>query len=376
MLMFTLILTGLGSLFTAFVPSLSWLIIGRAITGLGVGADLAIVNTYINEVAPRNGRVRFTALLFILSGIGAFLGIWIGLLLTTPSTPWPMGLSFAMASPHFTDGWRIMYIIGALLALVGVILRFQLPESPRWLVSMGRFEEADDVVSSMEDMARIHHTLAEPESQQETPPHLSHSPYREIFTNNLYLKRTLLLLVVWLFGYVTVYSFAAGLTTILTALHFSPSEAGLIAAMGSTGMILSAIFAYVYGERLERKFWIPIATILTLIGGGVIVSAGANVSLSMLGSVVLFFGFNLWIPMAYSWSTENYPTRARTTGFALVDGIGHAGAGFGIFAIAPLVPVLGAAKSFAVIIAFLIAAAIIAQWGSRTRARLLDDVSP
>ena len=53
-----------------------------------------------------------------------------------------------------------------------------------------------------------------------------------------------------------------------------------------------------------------------------------------------FFGFNLWVPMSYAWTTENFPTRARATGFALADGIGHLGGGVGILVIAPLIPVL------------------------------------
>ncbi|AUW94813.1 MFS transporter [Sulfobacillus thermotolerans] len=376
MLMVTLILTGLGSLGTAIVPSLTWFVLARTVTGLGIGADLAIVNTYINEVAPKSGRARFTSLLFILSSIGAFLGIWMGLVLTTPAAPWPLGLPFAMATPHFTDGWRIMYIIGALLALIGVILRIQLPESPRWLVSVGKQQEALDVVRSMESLAEIHRPLPPPDLSEPDIITSTHHPYREILTHPLYRRRTVILLGVWVFSYVTVYTFAAGLTSILTALKFPPSEAGLVAAVGGIGFILSATFAFGYSERLERRTWLPIAAILTIIGGALMVIAGSHVAWSMLGAIVLFFGFNLWMPMAYSWSTENYPTRARTTGFALVDGIGHVGGGFGILMIAPLIPALGAAKSFALIIAFLVIGAIIAQFGVKTRAQALDKISP
>lgn len=376
MLMITLLLTGLGSLGTAVVPSLSWFIVARTVTGVGIGADLAIVNTYINEVAPKIGRARFTSLLFILSSIGAFLGIWMGLVLTTPSAPWPLGLPFAMAGAHFTDGWRIMYIIGALLALVGVVLRIQLPESPRWLVSVGRHDEALDVVRSMESLAEIHQPLPPADLSEADVVTRTQHPYRDILSHSLYRNRTLILLGVWVFSYVTVYTFAAGLTSILTALKFPASEAGLIAAVGGIGFIMSAMFAYRYSERLERRTWLPIAAALTIVGGALMVVARTNVSWSMVGAIVLFFGFNLWMPMAYSWSTENYPTRARTTGFALVDGIGHLGGGFGILIIAPLIPALGAARAFALIIGFLVVGAIIAQWGVRTRGQTLDEISP
>src|ERR1700674_3434986 len=65
---------------------------------IGVGADLALVATYINEVSPSNGRAKYTSLIFIMSSLGAFLGIWLGLWLTTPAAPFPQGLPFALAT--------------------------------------------------------------------------------------------------------------------------------------------------------------------------------------------------------------------------------------------------------------------------------------
>jgi MFS transporter, putative metabolite:H+ symporter len=162
MLVFTLLLTGLGSLYTAFVGDYTNFIIARIITGIGIGADLALVNTYINEMAPVSGRARYTSLIFIMSALGAFFGIWLGLWLTTPPADFPSGLPFALATvkltasgPQFVgNGWRIMYIIGALLALIGILLRFQLPESPRWLISRGQVDEAEKIVADMEERAR------------------------------------------------------------------------------------------------------------------------------------------------------------------------------------------------------------------------------
>src|SRR6266566_1867473 len=60
MLLVTLIITGLGSLYNAFVGDYTNFVIARTITGIGIGADLALVATYISEVAPGNGRVKYT----------------------------------------------------------------------------------------------------------------------------------------------------------------------------------------------------------------------------------------------------------------------------------------------------------------------------
>ena len=377
LLLVTMVLTGIGSALTAVVDSYGMFVAARALTGIGIGADLAIVNTYIGEIAPSGGRARYTSMIFIFSAIGAVLGIWLGLWLTTPSTPLPLGLPFAVASPTFEYGWRAMYLIGALLALVGVLLRFQLPESPRWLVSKSRFAEAENVIADMEARAHAISPLPPvPEVIPPPPPMGEAMPFSAIFHNKVYLQRTVLLLVMWFCAYITVYSFAAGFTTLLAATGYPPPEAGLITAMGTFGFVLCAVVAYAYGERMERKHWMPLAAAITLIGGVMIALGGSVFWLAVLGSMVVFFGFNVWVPIAYAWSIENYPTRARTTGFALVDGIGHLGGGVGLIVIAPLIPHLGVLFSMLLIGGFLVIAAIIAQFGISTRDRLLDDISP
>lgn len=407
MLLFTLLLTGIGSLYNAFVNDYTSFIIARTITGIGIGADLALVNTYINEVAPSGSRARYTSLIFIMSSLGAFFGIWLGLWLTTPAANFPSGLPFALATVNITasgpqfvgNGWRIMYGIGAVLAVVGILLRFQLPESPRWLISRGRVDEADTIVAGMEERARRKvPDLPAPAAEIPVQTGSTRIPYAEIFSNSLYLQRTILLIVVWFLGYVTVYAIAQGLTSLLAGIIPPPAglpapeaaaavagEAGMIAAFGTFGFLATAIFAFFFGERLERKLWLPIAAVLTLVGGLLIaIFASSNFALAAIGSMITFFGFNLWVPMTYTWSTENYPTRARATGFALVDGIGHLGGGVGILFIAPLIPGLigslgattGPIVIFLIIAAFLIVAAIVAQFGTATRQKRLDEVSP
>jgi MFS transporter, putative metabolite:H+ symporter len=376
LLLVTMVISGVGSALTALVSNYSWFVVARTITGIGIGADLAIVSTYINEMAPRQERARYTSLIFFFSALGAVAGIWLGLWLTTPPTPLPLGLPFALAGPNFQYGWRIMYAIGGLLAVIGILLRFQLPESPRWLITRGRVEEADQVVRMMEAIAESRGPLRAVERAPAVSVAPAVLPYAAILRDPTYLRRTFLLTAMWFVSYITVYSFAAGFTTLLTALKYPLPEAGLITATGTLGFALCAAFAYVYGERLERKTWLPVAAIITLIGGVIVAEAGNVVWASVLGSIIVFFGFNLWVPIAYSWSAEHYPTRARTTGFALADGVGHLGGGVGMLLIAPLIPNLGVLASMLLICGFLVVGALIAQFGISTRSRALEEVSP
>ncbi|HUN95542.1 MAG TPA: MFS transporter [Bradyrhizobium sp.] len=376
LLLVTMVITGIGSVLTAVVDNYGWFVVARTITGIGIGADLAIVNTYINEMAPCEGRARYTALIFFFSALGAVLGIWLGLWLTTPPTPLPLGLPFAVAQPDFAYGWRIMYLIGGLLALIGVLLRFQLPESARWLIARGRLEEAAEVIESMEQRASRRTILAQVRQPATVRVDAEVLPYSAVLGDSMYLGRIVVLFAMWFVAYITVYSFGAGFTTVLTSLNYEPPEAGLIAAVGTFGFVLSAAVAFAYGEQMERKAWLPISAVLTVLGGIIVALAGRRIELSVIGSVIIFFGFNLWVPIAYSWTTENFPTRARTTGFALVDGIGHLGGGVGVLLIAPLIPHLGALAAMLLISSFLILAAVIAQFGTATRSRALEEISP
>lgn len=378
MLLVTMVITGVGSLYTAFAPDYTNFIIARVVTGIGIGADLSVVNTYIGEIAPSKARARFTSMIFIMSALGAFFAIWLGLLLTTPASPWPTGLPFAMAGKNFANGWRYLYGIGAILAFVGILLRIELPESPRWLVGQNRVEQADSVTKKMEAYAeRRSGPLAPPSTDAPTEEHPSErDPYAGIFKSPLYLRRFFILVATWLIGYVTIYSFAAGFTSVLTSIHYPPPEAGVIVSVGVLGFILGGIITSIYGDSIERKYWLPLSAILTLIGAVLVAQAGTHINLSFLGAGIIFLGFNMWVSPTYALSAESFPSRSRTTGFGLVDGIGHIGGGIGVMVIAPFIPKLTPLAALMMISGFLVVAAIIVQAAPATRGRQLEEVSP
>ncbi|QAY59340.1 MFS transporter [Microbacterium protaetiae] len=375
MLLITMLITGLGSLYTALAGDYVNFTISRIVTGIGIGADLAIVNTYIGEVSPKQSRAKFTTVIFIMSALGAFFGIWLGLFLTTAPEPWPAGLPFALG---LETGWRWMYAIGAILAVIAIVLRFQLPESPRWLLQRGRIAEAEKIAAAMEERAARRNALAEP-TLEGVPTHWPPArsvPYADIFGNPVYLRRMILLFFLWFFGYITVYAYAAGFTSVLTSLSFSPPEAGVVAAVGTLGFVGEAIVMSFIVEKLERRYWLPVATVVTFIGAVIIAVGGQSLAMDFIGAILIFAGFNLWVSPTYALTAENFPTRARSTGFAIVDGVGHLGGGIGIMVLAPLIPHLSVTWALLLISSFLIVASVLAQFTVHTRNRVLEEVSP
>jgi MFS family permease len=110
----------------------------RAITGAGIGGEYAAVNATIQELIPARRR-GFTDL--VINGsfwLGAALGAVGALVVLDPS----------IMNPEV--GWRAAFVIGGAIGFVVLLLRRFIPESPRWLMTHGRPEEADRVVSQIE----------------------------------------------------------------------------------------------------------------------------------------------------------------------------------------------------------------------------------
>jgi MFS family permease len=123
---------------TAFSWSIASFALFRFMTGAGIGGEYAAINSTIQELIP--ARVRGWTDLVIN---GSF---WIGAALGAIGSV--MLLEGSMLDPE--HGWRLAFLIGAALALVIFFMRLWIPESPRWLMTHGRAEEAERVMAGIE----------------------------------------------------------------------------------------------------------------------------------------------------------------------------------------------------------------------------------
>lgn len=382
LLIVSMAITGLGSLYSVLSGDYPNFVASRLVTGIGVGADLAIINVYVSEVAPRRLRGRYTGLLFTMASVGAALGIWLGLLLTTSSTPWPDGLPFAQASASFDGGWRWIYAIGAVLALFSLFLRFNLPESPRWLVAHGRVETAGAVVGEMRRLATRRHDLLPPEpmtadvtaEQAEATGTLA-AP-GQLFRSPTYLGRLALLSLSWMLAYLTVYAFAGAFTSVLVRLNHTPASAGMVSAVGLVGFIVAALVARSLTDRLERRWWMLIGAVIAVVGALLVAYAGSATGWTVFaGALVLFFGQNVWFPAQYALTAESFPTRSRATGYAITDSIGHVGGGVGVFLLVGALDKLPLEGTMLVLVAFLLVGGLVNLLAPRTGNRTLEAIS-
>jgi SP family arabinose:H+ symporter-like MFS transporter len=124
-----------GALLSAFTPTAGVLLFARTLIGIGIGADSAIATAYIAEYAPRGKRGSLGMLQQWMITVGILVSYLVALIILR-------------AFPGSAGGvdWRLILGLGAVPALIAVVLRSRMPESPRWLMRHGKYEQMRDAL--------------------------------------------------------------------------------------------------------------------------------------------------------------------------------------------------------------------------------------
>jgi MFS transporter, putative metabolite:H+ symporter len=298
----------LGTILAAASTNVTELIIFRFIAGLGIGAEIATVTTYIGELSPAPLRGRYTswATTAAYAGFAVVPFIARGLV------------------PTFAAGWRVLFLIGALGALTILFMRRNLPPSPRWLMTQGRTQEAEEAVTGAEESARqtLGQELPEPQAVPEEAK-AERFPFRALLTGAM-RRRVLLFVAIWFIYYVGNYGWLTLAPTLFTDKGYSLADSTTYLLVSGIGFLIGAYTTTRMSDRVERKFAAAVVTVIwaiSLVIIGVFVSA----------AIIMIFGFiaslsiGLLVPMLYTYTAEHFSTNARATGVALTDGLGHVG---------------------------------------------------
>jgi MFS transporter, SP family, arabinose:H+ symporter len=127
-----------GAILSAVTPDAAVLLIARTLIGLAIGADSAIATAYIAEYAPKDRRGALSMLQQWMITVGILISYIVALIVFAV---WPNSAA--------TVGWRLVLGLGAVPALLGLAFRTQMPESPRWLLRHGRYDDVRKAMATL-----------------------------------------------------------------------------------------------------------------------------------------------------------------------------------------------------------------------------------
>jgi MFS family permease len=326
--MITLAVYLVGTIATAFSFNFIWFAACRFITGSGIGGEYSAINSAIDELIPARAR-GWTDL--AINGTW-----WVG-------TAFGAGLTTVLTNPHMLPinlGWRLAFALGAVLGLGILLVRRYVPESPRWLMMHGRFEEADQVVDMIEHEVmkedRIK-SLPEPQGSILIRP-LGTVSFGQIARSMLqqYPTRSLLgfaLMVGQAFLYNAIF-FTYGLV-LTTFYHIPSSNVGLYLIPFAIGNIIGPLTIGRLFDTIGRKkmisFTYIISGVLLAITGWLFLQGALTAVTQTICWSIIFFFASAGASSAYLTVSEVFPLEVRALAIALFFAIGT-----GAAAVAPL----------------------------------------
>lgn len=301
---------------TAFSQNVWELIIFRFLLGLGIGADYPISSTLVSEFSPTGRRGRQITFLGAMWFVGAVVAYVVGVLFT------PIG----------ANAWRYMLLVGAVLAMVVLIFRTAIPESPRWLSAQGRTADAEKV---------LHHLTGSVTKLEEDIQEKKH--WLDMFSSGLW-KRTLFVCGFWFAYDVAYYGISMYTPTILnTFTHgsqlYANIGAALVSVVGVIGALIGLALVDTWGRRPLIIFsFFGLTAILSLLA---IEPKPTIVFLVVLfGLAVLFANMGPGI-LDFVYPTELFPTSIRASATGLATAVSRVGAILGIVVFPDLAKVWG-----------------------------------
>ncbi|MFJ6679336.1 MFS transporter [Microbacterium sp. NPDC091382] len=355
----TLLVYGIATGASALAGGLVALIALRFVVGLGLGAELPVASTYVSEFAPARMRGRIIVVLEAFWAVGWTASALIGYLVI-PSVP---------------EGWRWALAIGAVPAVYALIVRWALPESPRWLASRGRTADAERVVSGLESSPALLGRRVTSAAEAIDAPAARATTVRErlrgLWASGM-RRRTASLWIVWFCVNFSYYGAFIWIPTLLVSQGFGLVRSFeftlLITLAQLPGYAVAAWLIEVWGRRVTLSVFLAGSAVAAILFG----QATTVPLILATGMALSFFNLGAWGAL-YAVTPETYSTSLRATGAGWAAGIGRIAS---ILA-PPIVPVLqtlgGIPVVFIVLSAFFAVAAA-ATWGlAESRGRSLAD---
>jgi MFS family permease len=308
-----------GTILTALTFAPTWFFAFRFITGMGIGGEYSAINSAIDELIPARQRGRVDISIngsYWLGGIGGSLLAVV--LLNTAIFP-------------VNIGWRLSFVLGAVIGLAVLLVRRNVPESPRWLFIHGRERQAEHVVEDIEERVSesIGQELPEPEGEPLTVRQRKAIPLSLIVRSvvRLYPRRTILGLGLFI-GQAFLYnSILFGFGNLLSMFFHTPSgNVPYYLAVFAAGNFAGALILSPLFDTVGRK---PMIAGTYLLSGALLIVTGflfkghhLNATTFTACCCVVFFFASAGASAAYLTVSEIFPLETRALCIAVFYAIG------------------------------------------------------
>lgn len=361
-----------GSIFTVFCfiaaasPDATFLTGCRFFMGLGLGAAFPAGYSALTEYTPPHKRGKYQSYEGLIANCGTLVAALLNMLI----------LPIA--------GWREVFVLcGIIGAIVMVLIFTEVKESPRWLALMGRNEEADKIVTKIEEDAKakgfdVPDVPEEEIHRREQVEEVKQLPWSFLFKKKM-LPRTLTAMLLCFTMNVIVYTVISWTPTILKMNGFDTQMAIILPVVMDLGIPVGVGALTFYVEKVNRKTILIVTYILVAIMGPIWASLPTeNVGL------IMFFGFLLCVctftnsvTTAAIYLSEPFPSACRIRGAGVANAFGRLGSIFSPVWIAALLGTsMGVMGVFAVNAVLCIFTAIwLAIFGVETRGKTLEEIT-
>ncbi|WP_448588239.1 MFS transporter [Thermocrinis sp.] len=299
----TLLLYSGGTFFTGFANSFEFALLCRMVAGAGLGGEFAAIQSAIDEFVPARHRGKVDGTITALWNLGSIMA--------------SLSALYLLKTLDESLAWRVAYFLGGALAVLIVFIRFYVPESPRWLISKGRLQEAEEIVNKVESRAGVR-----PKVESCDVP---------VFEGNI-LEATKLILTKykWKFIFSASMSFTIlttyyGMITFLPlglskVFNLSSQEVSSVLFFGSVGGLIGGLVVAFLNDRLGRKPLGVFISFLSMLAVFLFLLTDANPKLLYFLYSLVAFSF---ASVAYVIATEIYPSYIRAYAIGILSLVGR-----------------------------------------------------
>ncbi len=372
----TLVVYTIATFATAFSPNFWFFAFCRFFTGFGIGGEYAAINSAIDELIPARIRGRVSLAINGTFWLGAALGAGLSLVLLDPAVLGPVW------------GWRVGFGLGGVLAFAILLIRRDVPESPRWLITHGRADEANRIVAAIERAVAQEHGPLAPVTQRLRFTAQGMPTLRRVADILLrhYRQRTVVALALMIsqaFFYNAIFFTYA---LVLTRFYAVPdTKVALYIFPFALGNVLGPLVLGPLFDRVGRRRMIGLTYTLSGVGlaltGALFMADWLNAVGQALCWSAVFFLASAAASSAYLTVSEVFPLEMRALAISLFYAVGTGAGGFAAPLLFGLLIETGSRGAvtvgYAIGAVLVIAAGLIAwRWGVDAERRSLEDIAP